>query len=409
MTSTFQKLKNELLNYKPLIIINAKARLKRVADTDTGKHESELTRLLNQFIEKLRGIDQTELEETIKEVYTIRNKYKSLNDLLFDELAPNGLAWAGKRKPKDLYPNFDTSTALLKLNQLFPFTIPNRISESNIPFDNDPEPLFHYTHSYLSIGVFIIDDIIRALNLHLPTDKIDWIEVFNSIDIEKKFNTKAYITTTIKEQKNYFSEASYSTTLQYLQKFKKDTWLLDDKRKLEFVERLDLQKPSISNTGSSLFNQTAFEAKSNFYEFIQAYKDQLIKGLPPQVTERQNPELPKNFDEMFEFPELIKDCINVLRTVTPPIINNQDKYNLGSKSKGSFVAWITALKKKGLISAKIPDMIIAKHLNERFKGLDLGKDGRTLRNPNTTAYKKYYTTLLNLLPDLPLSTEGKNR
>ena len=120
---------------------------------------------------------------------------------------------------------------------------------------------------------------------------------------------------------------------------------------------------------------------------------------------------PKTLEELFENveDEMFKSCFNVLYEVSPPILNNLNRYNLGSKSKGSITAWIEALKNKGFIKKGLSDSVIATILNSKIKDLDLGKDGRTLRNINTTAYNKYYNTIFNLLPELPLSTKDKNR
>ncbi|GET28781.1 hypothetical protein [Prolixibacter sp. SD074] len=151
------------------------------------------------------------------------------------------------------------------------------------------------------------------------------------------------------------------------------------------------------------------------FSYIAVIKEAINKAkgaLPPQQPkEETRQETPKTFEELFTHQEekLINDCIDVLKRVEPPILTENNKYNLGSKSKGAIVAWVKALKAKGFLRSNISDPIIAKHLNTRFGGLELGEDGRTLRNLETTSYNKYYTNLLNLLPDLPLSTEGKNR
>ena len=132
------------------------------------------------------------------------------------------------------------------------------------------------------------------------------------------------------------------------------------------------------------------------------------KKIEPKDLDNDNKKA-MTFGEMFEYPKLIQDCIDVLKQVKPPIITDNNTFNLGNRSKGSIVAWITALKSKGLIKNNLSDTVVANLLNSKFKNFNLGTDGRTLRNFQTTSYNKYYTTILNLLPELPLSTKGKSR
>lgn len=150
----------------------------------------------------------------------------------------------------------------------------------------------------------------------------------------------------------------------------------------------------------------AFKEYLDYFDKTELLKDdaETIKAIDSEINNK-----PKTFNELFEYTELIQPCIDALKKVSPPIITDKEHFNLGSKSKGSIVAWVSALKAKGIIKNSLSDSLIAGFLNERFKGLELGADGRTLRNISTTAHNNYYTDLLNLLPDLPLSTNGENR
>ena len=104
-----------------------------------------------------------------------------------------------------------------------------------------------------------------------------------------------------------------------------------------------------------------------------------------------------NLVDLFLDPANAAKCISVLREVEPPVIDIANCYLLGLRQKGSVTAWVMALKSKGLIK-NVTDDKLSKLLNKEFTDLDLSKDGRTLRNPQTTAYNKYYTKILNLLP-----------
>jgi len=106
---------------------------------------------------------------------------------------------------------------------------------------------------------------------------IDWIEIFDKIDIENPANLKSYITNTIEQKQNYFSEASFNLTLQYLTKFKSETFFFDDKRKLDYLNSLNFEKPTVCNSESSLLNQTVFESQNNYFEFLNLYRSMLEK------------------------------------------------------------------------------------------------------------------------------------
>ena len=105
-----------------------------------------------------------------------------------------------------------------------------------------------------------------------------------------------------------------------------------------------------------------------------------------------------SFEDMFKKSGSASIAIEVLKKVTPPIISKDNEFVLGSRSKGAVTAWVSALRSKGYIHNGLKDKEIAPLLNVTLPKLNLGADGRTLRNTQTTAYKKYYTDILSLLP-----------
>lgn len=119
----------------------------------------------------------------------------------------------------------------------------------------------------------------------------------------------------------------------------------------------------------------------------------LLKKIPKSKSAPLN-----TIEDLFESLEVAQLCIDVLKKTEPPIINYDCSFRLGPRMKGAIVAWIDALKDKGLINQQIKDAELAILLNQKFPNLELGKDGRSLRNPGSTAYKKYYNSLKSLLP-----------
>ena len=123
---------------------------------------------------------------------------------------------------------------------------------------------------------------------------IEWLSVFESIDIEKKIKSQAYKINTIEEKKNYYSEASFQVTLQYLKKFKEETNLLSISRKIDYIEALNLPLPKVGKSDSPVFNQTVYEAQSNFYEFLTLYKNKITERKEESEELKQSTEQKKN-------------------------------------------------------------------------------------------------------------------
>lgn len=57
-------------------------------------------------------------------------------------------------------------------------------------------------------------------------EEINWVEIFEELDIEDEISPDAYRVNSIGEKEYYFSHASYKSTLELLLAFKKDIWLL---------------------------------------------------------------------------------------------------------------------------------------------------------------------------------------
>lgn len=119
-------------------------------------------------------------------------------------------------------------------------------------------------------------------------ERIDWIKIFNDIDVDKKLEPRAYKVTNLQDKQNYFSGASFRTTVELLQDFKKKIYLLSNKRKLAYINSLNVEPPQMGKSESELFNQTVFEARYNLYDFLLIYKAHLDGALTPGKAAVQN-------------------------------------------------------------------------------------------------------------------------
>lgn len=100
------------------------------------------------------------------------------------------------------------------------------------------------------------------------------------------------------------------------------------------------------------------------------------------------------FEDMFKFPELIQDCIDVLKQVEPPILNDDEKY-IG-KLKSSFCVWIDILLRKGLIKTYSDRSIYSKLISEKFTpfSIDESMFGKYHKRANYL-YQLEFDTLLS--------------
>lgn len=115
----------------------------------------------------------------------------------------------------------------------------------------------------------------------------------------------------------------------------------------------------------------------------------------PALQERvTNPKKEKakelTFESWFCDENDIKKCLLALKNVQPAIINTNNEYLLGSHDKGSITAWVSILHKFNYV--KQPgNELTAPIINSKIKKLNIS--GRTLRTPNTKAFKQYLKDL----------------
>jgi len=102
--------------------------------------------------------------------------------------------------------------------------------------------------------------------------EIDWIKIFQDLDIEKEIPVKAYNISSLKQKEKYFSEATFKLTLDYLLDLKKEIYFLSPKNKLAHLNSKNIPPPKLTHSGNELFDQTCFEAQRNYYDFLESYK-----------------------------------------------------------------------------------------------------------------------------------------
>ena len=180
---------------------------------------------------------------------------------------------------------------------------------------------FTEKEEYYALEYYIdfLNDSFSSQKIERP-QKIDWLKVYEEIDPVKPIQKKVYITNTDEQQKVYFSEASFNLTVQIIQKFKEDfsknTNLLSIDKKILFLESKGSFEPQFPQTESGLFNQTVYEAKSNFSDFIIAFKNklqmekELLKTIPnfstgwytygPEIYEKVK-KLKSEFDAILDY------------------------------------------------------------------------------------------------------------
>ncbi len=96
----------------------------------------------------------------------------------------------------------------------------------------------------------------------------------------------------------------------------------------------------------------------------------------------------EHFDQLFTDKGKAHDLIGLLQKVDPPALSATGGVLPGRGIKSAFIAWVEVMEAEGQINKVQNRKHLTKLLNERFSGLDLGKDG-TLFDKVTTPMNSY--------------------
>lgn len=94
---------------------------------------------------------------------------------------------------------------------------------------------------------------------------------------------------------------------------------------------------------------------------------------------------PSMFRELFINPEIVNDCITLLKETDKPCINDLNEF---VRNKGAFIVWFNALEQKKIFNCSFAnDTERAKTLNHNFKNLNVSIS--LFRQENKRATEKY--------------------
>jgi hypothetical protein len=219
-----------------------------------------------------------------------------------------------------------------------------------------------------------IDEITPLLNKHtesqMQADGIDWLRIFEELDLDAKIPVNAYRTTTVDEKKRYFNKASFKLTLQYLLRLKKEIYLLSNNRKLDFLRVMDIKPPKGGTSENPELNQVAFEAQRNYFEFITSYMIKLEQETGTAETDKSTQPAP-GFNGIFKIANWEK-YVDALVLCDPPLINSSYEF-IGNtkKHRGVVSAWFKFLKSKGIVDQSLNRQELARLLTASIKNYSI--------------------------------------
>jgi hypothetical protein len=131
---------------------------------------------------------------------------------------------------------------------------------------------------------------------------------------------------------------------------------------------------------------------------LRSIEDEQALGGQLPATNESSQEEPETFQEIFTQGNWQK-YIFALCEVESPALKIDENGNfifIGSqkKHKGVVCSWIKDLQMRGIIKRNISRSQLATILNNEIKGLNLGRDGKTLDNTSKTYRESYLGALL---------------
>lgn len=137
------------------------------------------------------------------------------------------------------------------------------------------------------------------------------------------------------------------------------------------------------------FNAISREVYAKYFLFKDWLENELQSnesGTNPQCLEAKvNTEeklhTPKAFAEIMHLPELLNDCLQLLRETDKPCINEKNRF---IRNKGAFVVWFNTMEAKGMFNCRFSkDVTRAATLNHNFTDLNISES--IFRQPNKRA------------------------
>ncbi|MDN3205930.1 hypothetical protein [Algoriphagus sediminis] len=186
----------------------------------------------------------------------------------------------------------------------------------------------------------------------------------------------------------------------------------DDEKELALEHLVVIKKKYVEAKASKQIPKNSF-AYSHFQEYWNEESELIKKGKTfpngfsdkvlyeiDQLTRyakgiRTTKELPKSLDDLIYRAE---ECYKLLLEMEPQIINHDFEFVRGDRKKGIIAAWYSVLKQRGYVRVIISDRDAVTLLNSKFRNLNLGQDGRTLRQTDSYVFNDNRRIFLSRIP-----------
>ncbi|MFX0555806.1 hypothetical protein ACOCEA_03365 [Maribacter sp. CXY002] len=186
-------------------------------------------------------------------------------------------------------------------------------------------------------------------------------------------------------------------TLKYKPSDNSLLYLLD--KKVTYIETVRVLNNYYAHHVSEHSYDTGSPEVKAFYRHI-ILKEHLQKLAANGKFQNQLYLQPKTFEEMFINPEIIQNCISVLKEVE--ILNEKEKYV--GRDKAAFCIWVKWLKSKSLVHHYIKDETFAKLISKKFHPFTISTS--LFRKPNPRAEEKYNLEIQALLSKVSQLSHG---
>lgn len=220
-----------------------------------------------------------------------KNRFDIKNDHVYD-FKTNELVSKGKQI------DFNTSF-IIKLNNLYILDVKPFLKYHFDRTSNKENYLDYLKYAVIptlnkEILKPVINDWLDSIKKN-NQEPIDWISIYNDLDITKNIDVQSQKLTTLEDKKKYFSSGSFNLALQLILHFKQQTYLLNNQRKLDYINSERIEPPIKVDSESPTFNQTVFEGRYKYYEFLQAYKQHLESE--QKITDKEPPHSNSNLED----------------------------------------------------------------------------------------------------------------